>query len=106
MSNFDPNAIIRGAQLTVVGGEHVQLLSNPTGASSLLMSSSNKSVAESGALQVRALPTGRHRRCRRGLDQAADRCAGTIMDYGLKAAHQSARGLSPRLDPVDDVYGS
>ena len=23
MSNFDPNAIIRGAQLTVVGGEHV-----------------------------------------------------------------------------------
>lgn len=24
MSNFDPNAILRGAQLTVVGGKHLQ----------------------------------------------------------------------------------
>jgi hypothetical protein len=27
-SNFDPNAILRGAQLTVVGGRHVWLYTN------------------------------------------------------------------------------
>jgi len=52
VSNFDPNAILRGAQLTVVGGKFMLYVFTIL---YLLISSSSESIAESSPVYIGTL---------------------------------------------------
>lgn len=67
MSNFDPNAILRGAQLTIVGGSQAHRFKIINKAEILF---SIPSFTESGTLQVRTLPASGHSSMRGDTDQA------------------------------------
>lgn len=82
MSNFDPNAILRGAQLTVVGGLWFQLSTQKSGRRGWIAILSAQSSPKSRSVQVWALPTGRHRCVCRHSDTVSDCFASELGMWG------------------------
>lgn len=82
MSNFDLNAILRGAQLTVVGGE---LYPGPRRVAELILRCSTPRSAESTSVYFRPLPTGCAGSCSRYCHPHTGCCSGTHQDILISA---------------------
>lgn len=79
VSHFDFNAVIRGMQLTLVGGTYL-LLSKSTLYGLILMiayANSTQSLAESGSLHIKTLSTSSYRRGWRDSDPPRDILSGS-----------------------------